>query len=207
MSTPIVQESKRTWFGQLSALSDARDVEGLKAFMLETNRHGHGRRGEWHNARLRFVREHWRREELGALDWLQQQLGDVLWMGLTIPADWTLDTHDSMSGLRKQWHFRMLQHNDARGVFKHEPRAVELVEGIPKLSWLIAAMQAVKPKAYPILDHYFPGAFAYFEVLQMTGENPMDNTAFKAWILQNKHPGFAENIGDIGSTDLFGSPG
>lgn len=196
-----------TYFGKLTAFVQARDSDGLNEFVSDAARSVLGRKATWHNARLRFVHHHWRNENLDDLDWLQKELGNRLWMGLTVPAAWTLDTHDAMHQLRRSWHFQMLEHNDARGVFKNDPRAIELVEGRPKLSWLIAAMQSAKPKAYPALDHYFPGAFAYFEVLQMTGENPMDNAAFKDWILLNKHPGFNENLGDVEGQDLFGSPG
>lgn len=201
----IVQESDSSWFGQLNALSKDKNAIGLNSFLSQVARSG--QKAAWHSARQRFVHDAWKKEDLDALGWLRQEMGPELWTGLTVPAAWTLDTLDGAYSTRRQWHNEMLTHNDSRGVFKNDARNIEIVEGQPKLSWLIAAMQAAKPKAYPALDQYFPGAFAYFEVLQMTGENPMDNAAFKDWILLNKHPGFNENLGDVEGQDLFGSPG
>ena len=195
-----------TWFGKLDALSKSRNSDGLREFVVDASRSVLGRKAAWHSARLRFVQHYWRQENLEPLDWVQQQMGDTLWVGLTVPAAWTLDTHDSSREIRRKWHLQIITYNDSRGVFKNDPRTMELVEGTPKLSWLIAAMQAAKPRAYPALDQYFPGAFAYFQVLQMTGETPMGNAAFKDWILNNKHPGFSENIGNLDGLDLFGAP-
>lgn len=204
MPSPIARDPDSNWFGQLSFFSQEQDSAGLASLLQQVARTN--QKAAWHRARQRFVRTHWRETDLEPLAWLHKSMGAELWSGLTIASSWTLETHDDFSSMRRAWHNEMLTHNDSRGVFKNDARYIEIVEGKPKLSWLIAAMQGTKPKAYPALDQYFPGAFAYFQVLQMTGENPMGNAAFKDWILNNKHPGFSENIGNLDGLDLFGAP-
>lgn len=203
MSPTLSLNSNTGWFGQLSLFSQNKDSIGLSSFLDHVRRAN--QRAAWHRVRQRFVCEHWREENPEALAWLRQQMGVDLWTGLTIAAPWTLDIHDQFAVQRRVWHNEMLSHNDSRGVFKNDARSIEIVEGQPKLAWLIAAMQSTKPRAYPVLDSYYPGAFAYFQVLQMTGENPMDDLVFKEWVLNNKHPGFSENIGNIDGLDLFGT--
>lgn len=195
-------QSDNTWYGQLTALAEAKDAAGLKAFVALCESQG-TRRSAWHGARLRFVQEHWRTNALDSLAWVRSVAGISFWKGLTVCAVWTLDTKDANESLRRAWHEEMLTYNDARGVFKAQPRSIEVLTKRPKLSWLIAAMQADKPRAYAALDGYRPGAFAYFEMLRLAGENPMDNAAFKDWMLENKHPGFAEHLEELDSGDVF----
>lgn len=205
MANTIAQQTNTTWLGRLNALTAERDSFGLKEFLDEVERSN--QKAAWHSARLRFVHQHWKQPNLSSLAWLRDTMGPSLWTGLSVSSSWTLDIHDTMSACRKAWHSEILGYNDARGIFKSDPRSIEIIQDTPKLSWLIAAMQATKPRAYPALDTYRPGAFAYFEVLQMTGENPMDNAQFRAWILDNKKPGFSEEFKDLDSQNLFNAPG
>lgn len=192
-----------TWYGQLNALAAAKDAPGLHAFVAMCEGQER-RRGAWHSAKLRFVQQHWRSQPPTALEWVREHAGIDFWKGLTVCASWTLDTKDAYEPLRRAWHEEMLTYNDARGVFKADPQSMEVLTQQPKLSWLIAAMQAAKPRAYSALDIYRPGAFAYFEILRLTGENPMANETFKDWILNNKHPGFVERFENLDSSSLFG---
>lgn len=196
-------EQDNTWHGQLNALAEARDAVGLQSFVAMCEGQ-EKRRGAWHSAKLRFVQQHWRSQPPAALEWVREQTGIGFWKGLTVRASWTLNTNDAYEPLRRAWHEEMLAYNDARGVFKADPQSIEVLTQPPKLSWLIAAMQADKPHAYCALDMYRPGAFAYFEMLRLTGENPMANETFKDWILNNKHPGFSERLDDLAQSDVFG---
>ena len=193
-----------TWQKQLNALADTRDAPGLQMFVAMRESE-YQRRASWHICKLRFVHQHWRSSSPTALEWVRNQVGLNFWKGLTVPTAWTLDTKDDYESTRRHWHEEMLTYNDARGVFKSEPRSLEVLTARPKLSWLIAAMQAAQPRAYAALDVYRPGAFAYFEILRSTGENPMNNETFKDWILNNAHPGFAERLDDFEPSEAFGS--
>lgn len=198
---PIVSKSP-TWLARLCQLTSSRDDVGLRDFLEEVE-HAH-QRAAWHSARLRFVHQQWKLPDLSHLQWLHGQMGDSLWDGLTVSSSWTFDTVDDASELRRKLHADILIHNDSRGFFKNDPRAIELMAE-PKLSWLIAAMQGSKPQVFPYLDTYRPGAFAYYQVLVMMGEVPMQNEVFKEWILSNKRP-MMEQFDNLDTPSLFGAP-
>lgn len=199
MSTTSFAPKHPTWLSRLCALTSERDALGLHDFLEEVQRAN--QRAAWHSARLQFVHQQWKLPDLSNLQWLRERMGPDLWDGLTVSSSWTFDTVDAASSVRRELHREIITHNDSRGFFKNDPKAIELVSE-PKLAWLIAAMQGPRPQAFPYLDTYRPGAFAHYQALVMMGEIPMNNEVFKLWILSNKKPTF-EQFDNVDAPTLF----